>query len=846
MGRTTGEEEQIGHPGGTPLEQVVRHHPDPVLVATAGEREALVVYVNDAFSALTGHAGTDVLGRSTAMLSGPHADPAQLADLHRRVVAGERVCEEVVQHRADGTTFWAEREVVPLRDGDGEVRWLLTVLRDVSARKRAEMDLERSRELRALATTAAGVGTWQWSPVTGEAAWDATTAAILGLPDVGLPSPDAFLRAVHPEDHPQYLEAMSGERPGDEATFRIIRPDGSVRHVFGRAARHLGPDGGVEEVAGVLVDVTDLRSAAELVADTLESISDAYCALDEDWRISYVNERATVLLGRARADLLGTVVWEDFPRIVGTSFELIREAMAERREVTFEEHLAGLDRWYEVRAFPIANGVGVYFRDITARHRAAAEREELLRAERAARVEAERIRVALAHQATHDALTGLVNRQELERTMEAALRRDPAPLTVLFIDLDRFKLVNDSLGHAVGDDLLRTAARRIVGAVRADDVVARLGGDEFVVLLGTDSRAVAHDTATRILEGLREPLTLRGRRHFVTASIGIATRTDHQTAGALLADGDVALYRAKDAGKDQLAWCDDAAREDLDRRVRVEGELREAIAGHQLALHYQPVFDLSSGRATGVEALLRWRHPVRGLLAPTEFVEVAEDAGLIEEIGDWVLGQAVADVRRWSARGRDVTVWVDLSARQLRRSGLAERARQVLTGAGVAPRHLGVQVTESALVDAGVATELTALSAMGACIGIDDFGTGGSSLAALRHLPVDVVKIDRSLVADVADARGAAMVQALVQLAHALGMTTVAQGIDEVSLVAVLRELGCDAGAGHALGRPGPAAATAMSAAVVTDVAVPHLRLVGTGTGGAGRPPSDPDAGGGS
>jgi len=419
-----------------------------------------------------------------------------------------------------------------------------------------------------------------------------------------------------------------------------------------------------------------------------------------------------------------------------------------------------------------------------------------------ARMEAEE---QLRHQAFHDPLTGLANRALFtDRVEHALVLRDG--VAVVFLDLDDFKAVNDSLGHLAGDALLQAVALRLSGALRPGDTIARLGGDEFAVLFEEAGAAVsAADVAERVIAALQEPFDLDGREVFVTASIGIGVGED---AEELLRSADVAMYRAKASGKAQYVVYAPKMDDDLVGRLELVADLRRACVEDEFVLHYQPIVELESRRIVGVEALVRWRHRTRGLLQPADFVGLAEETGQIVEIGRWVLQEACRQAASWRAQlGCDLSVSVNVSARQIRQSGLVEDVQAALAASGLAPDALTVEITESALVRRR--EEMTAIlesvTGTGVRLALDDFGTGYSSLSLLRDLPVRTVKIDRSFVHTI-DAGPAqrAFVQAIVDLAEALELTVVAEGIERPIQAAALLRIGCVLGQGFHFARPLP------------------------------------------
>ena len=415
-------------------------------------------------------------------------------------------------------------------------------------------------------------------------------------------------------------------------------------------------------------------------------------------------------------------------------------------------------------------------------------------------------------QAMTDALTGLPNRERLtERTAEAfdevLSGGSPGPALLLF-DLDRFKEVNDTLGHHVGDRLLVLVGSRLTAAVRDVDTVARLGGDEFAVLLpGTGSEA-AETTARRLLAELAVPITLEGLLVDVRASVGVAVAPQHgEDLDQLLQHADVAMYLAKEQGGGVEQYDVERDRNSTDRLVMV-GELRRALTGDELEVHYQPKADLRTGRVDGVEALVRWRHPERGLVPPDEFVPLAESCGLVELLTARVLDAAVEQLAAWHAQDLPLSVAVNVSVRDLAGSLLVDRVTSSLRRHGVAACWLQLEVTEGSLFaeSTGAATTLRQLDELGVALSLDDFGTGYSSLGHLRRLPVQELKIDRSFVQRLGDdPRDRAIVRSVVDLAEGLGMRVVAEGVEDLATWRALRDLGCDVAQGWYVCRPQPA-----------------------------------------
>jgi diguanylate cyclase (GGDEF)-like protein len=456
-----------------------------------------------------------------------------------------------------------------------------------------------------------------------------------------------------------------------------------------------------------------------------------------------------------------------------------------RTEVTLELHCRDL------RADPSVLGLVITMRDVT-------ERRQLER--------------ELTHQAFHDSLTGLANRVLFADRLDHALARgarDGSVVGVLFIDLDDFKIVNDTLGHAVGDHLLMAVADRIAGALRADDTAARLGGDEFAALVeNVQDPGAVEETASRILAALAEPIMVDGEPLQAVASIGITTTPEADTAAELLRQADLALYVAKGAGKGQWRRYQSQLHSAMVERLELRSALDHAVNEGHFLVQYQPIVDLATDEAVGFEALVRWQHPTRGIIAPDQFIEVAEESGLIVPIGRWVLDQALHEVAQWRRllpRSRSPYVSVNVSVRQFRETGFVDQVRASLDWAGVPPNALMLEITETLLMgdDESIWAELAVLREMGVRIAIDDFGTGYSSLGYLRRRPIDVVKIDKKFIDDIVDdPQQLTLVSGIVGLATSLNLTVVAEGIETSRHRAVLADLGCPLGQGYLYSLP--------------------------------------------
>jgi diguanylate cyclase (GGDEF)-like protein/PAS domain S-box-containing protein len=467
-------------------------------------------------------------------------------------------------------------------------------------------------------------------------------------------------------------------------------------------------------------------------------------------------------------------------------------------------------------AHPSEGSIWIYD-DVTAEHAARAHleasRDALEKAVAERTAELEQAKARAQHLADHDALTGLPNRRLLEDRLTQALalsQRNRKQTAVMFIDLDRFKPVNDSLGHAVGDVLLKEVSQRLVSQLRVGDTICRIGGDEFVVVLPEVKRASdVAQVAQKVIEQVSQPAVIDERELAVTCSIGITVFPDDgHDAETLIRNADAAMYHAKELGRANYQFFTEQMNQAASRRLALESDLRRAIGRSELRLHYQRIVDADTGRVTGHEALVRWQHPERGLVPPSEFIQIAEESGLILKIGEWVLREACRWAKAIGARGNDggdLQIAVNLSPRQFNDPKLAQVVAHALKDTGLAPRLLELEITETLAMthtDVTLST-LKRLKKLGVSIAIDDFGTGYSSLAYLKRFPVDKVKIDRTFVAEAPRNREeGAIVSAIVALAHALDIEVIGEGVENDAQREFLKRCGCDYIQGYLVGYP--------------------------------------------
>jgi|GEM_PF-2614503 len=711
----------------------------------------------------------------------------------------------------DAELRWLRIDAAPVVVGD-VVEGVTTVFVDITEQRRAEDGRREAEGRLRVATNAGRVGVFEWDPAD-ETIWvDDEAALICGCPELCKRGPlSVLLKAVHPEDRNraerQMREAFTTGGPSGGA-FRVSHPDGTVRFIIVQA--DVRPDTkGSSRLTGAIVDVTDLHGANQRVVDLLESMPEAYFSMDRDYRFTYLNPAAEALLGRDRSDLAGRILWHEFRELIGSPFEgLYRSVLDGGGPGEIEAYYPPHQRWYEVHAHAIPEGLAAFFRDVTDRHTASAERDRLLLAERAARLVAEQARSELSFRASHDSLTELPNRDSLHVWIaeRLQLKASTGTLGVCYLDLDRFKRVNDSWGHSEGDRLLVQVAERLRRTLRPHDLLARLGGDEFVVVLEGSSESDVLPVADRLCAALRSPFDLGGRQIVMTASIGLVFADAHEDAESLIRDADAALFRAKDTGRDRIVVFDDQIRAAALARIEIEADLRDALGRGELVTHYQPTFSMSTRTVLGLEALTRWTHPRHGLIPPSRFIPVASETGLITALTTQVVEHAARDAAAAAliTQNPEVVMWVNVAPQQLTERCFADAVLGALERHGLPGQRLGIEVVEAALLDESdaVSTTLRRLAASGMPIAIDDFGTGHSSLHRLHQYPVDLLKIDQSFVARLADPSARPIVAAIVHLAHAVGAKACAEGIETEEQLQIVRDLGVDCASGFHLAAP--------------------------------------------
>jgi diguanylate cyclase (GGDEF)-like protein/PAS domain S-box-containing protein len=790
------------------LAAVATSLPDAVLLI---DTQARVRWANRAAERVFGLPIEEAIGANG--LDFIHPDDLQLAVLAMASVQTKDVGTllEVRVRSGDG---WRLVEMIGAPFGDE----LLLSVRDVTERRRWEIAGDEVATFRSLIQNSPSVTIL----MTGAAVVTASSGGLTRL--LGHDQEWLEGRSLHElvdeRDRSMLDAALEEVRAERHATAPVtVTVDLRLRHAgrepvpFALTLTNLLDDPTVEGLVATGHDITDrviaeddLRAANSLLAATLESTADGILVVDQAGTITSFNGRFVEMWRlppetlESRDDTAALTFVLDQLSDPGAFVAKIQELYAEPDAQSHDTLEFKDGRVFERESLPQRIGGEVVgrvwsFRDVT-EHR--------------------RLQSELVHQAFHDPLTGLANQALFRDRVDHAttrLQRHGGQLAVLFIDLDDFKTVNDSLGHSMGDDLLRIVSERLTSCVRPGDTAARLGGDEFAVLVDDlEDPEVANEIAERIVTALREPVVLGSKTVSATASIGIAYGSAGAVVDDMLRNADLAMYTAKANGKNCVRAFEREMHLAAVERLDLEVHLRGAAQRDEFVLHYQPIYELRTGRIAAFEALVRWQHPERGLLGPMSFIPFAEAGGLIDEIGNHVLLTACEEARRWrSAVGPRAApaISVNVSPRQLLDSDLTQRVESLLERCELDPARLILEITEGALIkDPDAAAErLRSLSRLGVRLAVDDFGTGYSSLAYLQQFPIDMLKIDRSFVNDMTQSRSS-LAEAIVQIAHTLGLVPIAEGVESQAQADALAALGCDLAQGFHLGRPLDATAT--------------------------------------
>ncbi|MBT2694027.1 bifunctional diguanylate cyclase/phosphodiesterase [Bacillus sp. ISL-55] len=603
-------------------------------------------------------------------------------------------------------------------------------------------------------------------------------------------------KVIHPEDLHILADREDGFSRGEPVTsvYRIIRPDGEVRWIQDRGIPVINENGSFVDFTSVLFDITD-RQESEGRYRSLVEMSPDLIAVYSRGKLDYINEAGCKLFkAKSPEELIGQPISKLIPADI--------LARIKNRELTIDENYEE-KLWFEFKATQIDGqkiDVEMSAMPILYEGRMA---EQIVGRDLTQRKKAEK---TIKYMAYYDVLTGLPNRNMVRKHLNAALSHGKGNLAVLFLDLDRFKIINDTKGHRVGDLLLKVVATRLKNAVKEQGLVSRQGGDEFIIVLKDFGKEQVVEVAERILNEFNKGITIEAQEFFVTPSIGISMAPeDGQDEETLIKHADTAMYLAKDRGKNNYQFYTDKLHGLSSRKMELENGLRKALEQNQLVLHYQPQVNLATGKIIGVEALVRWVHPVKGIISPAEFIPMAEETGLIVPLGKWVLEKAASQNKVWQEKGYSpIPMSVNISVRQLQEDTFIDCVKQVLFVTQLAPSYLDFEITESVMQNSEkTALILDQLKELGITLAIDDFGTGYSSLSLLKHFPIDKIKIDKSFVDDIIHhSNQGAMVKTIIDMGHNLKFSVIAEGVEEQEQVEFLLKNGCVVGQGYHFSRP--------------------------------------------
>ncbi len=786
------------------LSTFVRHVPAAVALFDPDMR---YLVASQRWLADFGLAGDEVVGRLHREIFPQAAE--KWSSIHRSALAGAVTrCEEERFIRADGAVLWLRWECRPCKVIDGRVETVAIFAEDVTRLKLDQDNLRTAEERWRFALDSSELGLWDWHVPSGTVFFSNQWKSMLGYQpaDVGSGLSEWESR-VHPDDMPDVLvdvqSMLNGEVPYYSNEHRVRCKNGDYKWILDRGKVIDRDDAGNPvRVIGTHTDLTVMRERAaeqQLQSSLFMHSLEGIMICDPDTRIVAVNQAFSDITGYSQAEVVGKK-----PSVISSgrhSPEFYRQMW---QQVGAEGRWQGelwnrrkdgrlFLEWLTINVDRAADGsVRHYyaiFSDIT--ERKATEQR-------------------LVHLIHHDALTDLPNRVLLHDRLQLALteaQRHRAALAVLYVDLDRFRNVNESLGHSVGDTLLVEVSHRLLQALGEGTTVSRHGGDEFTVLLPEGDADDAAHVAQNLLDALARPISLSGQQLVMSASIGIATfPADGQDVDALLQASDLAMYRAKQAGGNAFRFHSVELQQQVNRTLQTESALHRALRDGEFELYYQPQVGMAGGELVGCEALLRWRDPVVGMRSPAEFVPVAEESGLILPIGAWVMKTAAAQCKAWREAGlHRMTVAVNVSAVQFRQERFIEQVAEVLADSGLPANALEIELTESAVAgdpERAIAL-IQALHDLGVRLSIDDFGTGYSSLSYLKRFSIHKLKIDQSFVRDLmSDSDSASIVQAVISMSSDLGLTSIAEGVETPEQAAWLQQRGCNEAQGYLYAKP--------------------------------------------
>ena len=790
------------------LEEVVTSLDDAIVSSTL---DGTITTWNPGGGKIYGYSVEEIFGRPISLLISPgHRD--EIPAILSKIARGERIEHyETVGMRRDGKPIRISLGVFPIKDAGGKIISVSWIARDISDHRRIETALqsrnERLREIQNSITDAYFALDYQWRFLE----MNHVAEKIFNSPAkelIGKVLWEKYPEAIDTEFYQQYQVAVAERKPvHTEARFHIVDRWFEI-HIYPRRDR----------LETYFRDITELKrikealsKSEELSRSRLAELQVIYatapiglCFVDTTLRYVSVNEKLAAMNGLSVEEHLGRTVCKAVPLLVDFSEPYLRRVIETGEPVEgLEIHgttpaQPDIERDWLANFYPVRNeaggmlGVNVVVQEITERRR---------------------VEEAMRFQALHDPLTDLANRMLFMDHLNLELaetRRNRKMLAVMFLDLDNFKNINDTLGHSIGDKLLKEVAGRLKTCMRETDTIARIGGDEFNILLADISHADdAVPIAKKIMSLFKGPFEIDNQELYVTASIGISICPhDGESAEALLKNADIAMYHAKEQGRNNYQFHSSAANIRTLERMLLENDLRQMIERGELVLHYQPQLNMDSRQILCAEALVRWRHPELGLLSPARFLPIAEEIGVITSIDEWVLSTACAQAKAWQEAGnKPIRVTVNLSTRQFQKSNLVKMISRILEETGLAPELLELDITESAVmqnIEFAIAN-LTRLADIGIGISVDDFGLRYSCLSSLKRLRVQKLKIDKSFIRELkVDLTQQAIVSAMIAVAHTMNLEVVAEGVETDDQLAFLHYSGCDKMQGYLLGEPLP------------------------------------------